>query len=469
MSQLDKHHVMSYQNLFVAKLPRNLTDNDLADIFVGHDPTSAKIMLDAATGRSKGFGFVLFDTGDKGQRAYDALNRSSVRSCSHNFTLAIYPSYHNGKAAAAPSTALYIRNIPLTMSCEHVQQFLGSFGALTYTAMREDHYGSPVWVVYAEYADIEDAKNALMMLHGSTGFFPGSAAILAKYEDTDDAKRDRKKRREGQAPARHVPSSGCIFPPPRPTEGDAGRTKAGRGTPPRRGSTAPADGGSPLLSAALAQTLSPVRQAGSPVQLDPASLAPRPTNNSTHMPSLPSPEYVYAQQFHHHQQQQPYPNAFPVDLASFGALTSPALMHQSYPLAPALSPQLMFSPPAMQFTFVTAPQHPQLFSPAQEQNSYGAAIHGSPNSPALPAAVSRCDSSFVSQGSQLPGGLSFRAFSGVSCHGGAQTNSVSTPVMMMDCSGQFVLVDDAINTASRPLGAGGLHMPPSYPTVKSFQ
>ncbi|KAG5472438.1 hypothetical protein LSCM1_03837 [Leishmania martiniquensis] len=203
---------MSLQNLFVAKLPRNINDADLLHIFAEFSPSSAKIMLDASTGKSKGFGFVLFDEEEKGARAYKAMNRKMTRACGHSFTLVIYPSNHNGKIFIEESNALYIRNIPMSVGQERVERFLKTFGNLIYFAMREDHYGNPVWVVYAEYETIEDAKNALSKLHGNSTYFHGSAPILAKFEDSEDAKRERRRRRDGAQT--HAPNSGCIFPPP---------------------------------------------------------------------------------------------------------------------------------------------------------------------------------------------------------------------------------------------------------------
>ncbi|CAD2218061.1 RNA-binding protein [Angomonas deanei] len=171
-------------------------------------------MLDAATGKSKGFGFVLFSSEEEGKAAYDALNRKGVRCCGHNFTLVIYPSEHDGKNADVASRALYIRNVPLSATKEQIEVFLNSFGHLTYCAIREDHYGNPVWVIYAEYETLEAAKNALSKIHGNNTFFQNSVPLLAKFEDTNYAKVERRKRREESNA--QVSNSGTIFPPPRP-------------------------------------------------------------------------------------------------------------------------------------------------------------------------------------------------------------------------------------------------------------
>ncbi|CAJ1030628.1 RNA recognition motif. (a.k.a. RRM, RBD, or RNP domain), putative [Leishmania lindenbergi] len=186
------------QNLFVAKLPRNLTDADLEQIFLEYHPTNAKVMLDATTSRSKGFGFVFFESEDAGREAYEKLNKTHVTLHGHNFTLCIFPSKHDGKVAVEESKALYVRNIPLKLSQLEVEQFLRGFGPLTYCAMREDSVGGSVWVVYAEYDTVESAKSALASLHGNRFYFNTSVAILAKYADSEEAKRERRRRREQQ-------------------------------------------------------------------------------------------------------------------------------------------------------------------------------------------------------------------------------------------------------------------------------
>ncbi|CCW61613.1 unnamed protein product [Phytomonas sp. EM1] len=212
----------SLQNLFVAKLPRNVTDAELEKIFESYKPKSAKVMLDAATGKSKGFGFVLFDSEEEGELAFKELNKTHVTLFGHSFNLCIFPSKHDGKVAKEVSNALYIRNVPRRLSQAEVEGFLRTFGNLIYCAMREDHYGSPVWVVYAEYETIEDAKNALNKLHGNSTYFLGSAALLAKFEDSEGVKRERRhRRREGVGAYHNLPSSGVIFPPRRGTGGAA--------------------------------------------------------------------------------------------------------------------------------------------------------------------------------------------------------------------------------------------------------
>lgn len=183
-------------NLFVTKLPRHITDDQLKSACSAFNPVSATVMLDAATGKSKGFGFVLFPTAEAGQLALEKLNGTTVAAGTHTFSLVMQPSKHDGRISCAESNALYVRNIPVAASRDDIQSFLTQAGTLSYSVMRPDNYGSPVWVVYAEYDCIECARQSLKLFHGNKSFFAGSdRPILAKFADTTEIKEYRRKHR----------------------------------------------------------------------------------------------------------------------------------------------------------------------------------------------------------------------------------------------------------------------------------
>jgi cold-inducible RNA-binding protein len=61
--------------LFVGNLSFNVTENDLQDAFAAHGTViEANLMMDRATGRPRGFGFVTMSTPEEAQKAIDALN-----------------------------------------------------------------------------------------------------------------------------------------------------------------------------------------------------------------------------------------------------------------------------------------------------------------------------------------------------------------------------------------------------------
>ena len=63
-------------NIFISNLSYAITDNDLHELFAAYgDITSAKVIMDRETGRSRGFGFVEMND-DQGQKAIDELNQA---------------------------------------------------------------------------------------------------------------------------------------------------------------------------------------------------------------------------------------------------------------------------------------------------------------------------------------------------------------------------------------------------------
>ena len=61
--------------LFVGNLSFNTTENDLQDAFAAHGTvTEANLMMDRATGRPRGFGFITMSSPEEAQKAINALN-----------------------------------------------------------------------------------------------------------------------------------------------------------------------------------------------------------------------------------------------------------------------------------------------------------------------------------------------------------------------------------------------------------
>lgn len=62
-------------NIFIAGLSYGITDADLNDLFGEYgEISSAKVIMDRETGRSKGYGFVEMNDETAGQKAIDELN-----------------------------------------------------------------------------------------------------------------------------------------------------------------------------------------------------------------------------------------------------------------------------------------------------------------------------------------------------------------------------------------------------------
>lgn len=65
--------------LFVGNLPWSIDDQGLNDLFAEHgEITSARVVTDRETGRSRGFGFVEYTNDEDAAKAIEALDQKEV-------------------------------------------------------------------------------------------------------------------------------------------------------------------------------------------------------------------------------------------------------------------------------------------------------------------------------------------------------------------------------------------------------
>ena len=70
-----KESITMSSKLFVGNLSFNTTENELQDAFAAHGTVlETNLMMDRATGRPRGFGFVTMGSPEEAQKAIDALN-----------------------------------------------------------------------------------------------------------------------------------------------------------------------------------------------------------------------------------------------------------------------------------------------------------------------------------------------------------------------------------------------------------
>ena len=66
---------MDQNRLFVGNLPFQVMEQGLIEFFSGAGVVlNAQVVIDKATGRSRGFGFVEFSSGEEAQKAVDEYN-----------------------------------------------------------------------------------------------------------------------------------------------------------------------------------------------------------------------------------------------------------------------------------------------------------------------------------------------------------------------------------------------------------
>jgi len=71
--------ILWFMNMYVANLNFRLTDDDLRKLFAQFGTvTSAKVIVDRETGRSRGFGFVEMESDKEGNEAIKKLDQKEV-------------------------------------------------------------------------------------------------------------------------------------------------------------------------------------------------------------------------------------------------------------------------------------------------------------------------------------------------------------------------------------------------------
>lgn len=66
-------------NIFIGSLPYSVKESDLKEFFEEYgEVSSSKIIMDRATGRSKGYGFVEMLDNEAGKKAIEELNGAEI-------------------------------------------------------------------------------------------------------------------------------------------------------------------------------------------------------------------------------------------------------------------------------------------------------------------------------------------------------------------------------------------------------
>ena len=74
-------------NLYISNLSYNISDEDLRLLFADYgEITSAKVIMDRETGRSRGFGFVELSDDELAKKAIEELNQASYDGKVSNIT-----------------------------------------------------------------------------------------------------------------------------------------------------------------------------------------------------------------------------------------------------------------------------------------------------------------------------------------------------------------------------------------------
>eukprot|EP00744_Colponema_vietnamica_P007274 GILI01010486.1.p1 GENE.GILI01010486.1~~GILI01010486.1.p1 ORF type:complete len:626 (+),score=141.62 GILI01010486.1:460-2337(+) len=195
-------------NLFIANLSNDVDDDALTAVFSPFGYIlSVKVMLDIHTGRSRGFGFVMFDDGANGAAAMRALHNVQIGEKGQR--MSVTKAQTSGQSAITETTKLYVRNVPLTVSEQALKDHFAQFGVVRRFARKEDTASKndasrqstmrqqsvpAAMVIFLEYNSVQEAQNAVKGIHGKKPWPGMGIPLLAKTAETTENRNVRRER-----------------------------------------------------------------------------------------------------------------------------------------------------------------------------------------------------------------------------------------------------------------------------------
>lgn len=199
-------------NLFVNYLPQEANDDALRAMFAQYgEVESCKVMIDLATGQSRCFGFVKFNSAKEAQASVHALNGYKWGTK----TLVVkYANATNTTALGTPSNHVYVKGIPLVMSNDQLRALFAPYGTVNECKILIDPQTQlSRGMGFIKYATQQEADNSINALNGQV--LPGTVKpIIVKYADTEEERQNRrvKQQKKRQQQSRYSPYPGVEVP-----------------------------------------------------------------------------------------------------------------------------------------------------------------------------------------------------------------------------------------------------------------
>eukprot|EP00009_Paramoeba_aestuarina_P001224 CAMPEP_0201507164 /NCGR_PEP_ID=MMETSP0161_2-20130828/910_1 /ASSEMBLY_ACC=CAM_ASM_000251 /TAXON_ID=180227 /ORGANISM="Neoparamoeba aestuarina, Strain SoJaBio B1-5/56/2" /LENGTH=401 /DNA_ID=CAMNT_0047901457 /DNA_START=35 /DNA_END=1240 /DNA_ORIENTATION=- len=164
----NREDAQTQHTIFVGDLSGEVTDQVLRKAFAPHgEITDARVMMDAITGRSRGFGFVSYRTRGEAEQAMGQMNGEWLGS------RAIRTNWANQKnnqtqdqvaelqqSLIENNTAVYVGNVPQTATEEQMRQLFSEFAPYIEEVRLHKGYG------FVQFKSHDQAKQAINVITG---------------------------------------------------------------------------------------------------------------------------------------------------------------------------------------------------------------------------------------------------------------------------------------------------------------
>lgn len=154
-------------NIFIKNLDEQIDNKALHDTFAAFgNVLSCKVATDEQ-GRSKGYGFVHYETAESADAAINAVNGMLLNDKK------VYVGHHISRKERqskleemkAQFTNVYVKNVDTSVTAEEFEQLFNNFGQVTSAVIQTDEHGNSKGFGFVNFESHEGAQRAVENLH----------------------------------------------------------------------------------------------------------------------------------------------------------------------------------------------------------------------------------------------------------------------------------------------------------------
>ncbi|KAK1434174.1 hypothetical protein QVD17_11093 [Tagetes erecta] len=161
-----------FTNVYVKHLDKDFTDSSLKEVFSKYGKITSAIIMKDAEGKSRGFGFVNFESHENAVNAIEALNAAEIGTKKWFVGKAMMKAEREAflrrshKKQEPKISNLFVRNLSTFVTENDLKQMFGAFGNVTFVKVIRFKNGVSKGIAYICFSKPEEAKKAMAFLNG---------------------------------------------------------------------------------------------------------------------------------------------------------------------------------------------------------------------------------------------------------------------------------------------------------------
>ncbi|KAK6911983.1 RNA recognition motif domain [Dillenia turbinata] len=201
-----------FTNVYVKNLDEDLTEDLLREKFSKFGKTCSVVIMKNSDGKSRGFGFVNFESSEDAQKAVQAMNgallgskhlyvgRAQRKAEREELLKHEFGKMHNYQSDKLMASNLYVKHLNSDVDDKTLHELFSPYGHVTSAKVMQYTYGSSKGFGFVCFSTPEEAKKALEALHGT--HFHGATLCVTHAQ--------RKQDRQKQLEKYHIPQQNHV-------------------------------------------------------------------------------------------------------------------------------------------------------------------------------------------------------------------------------------------------------------------